>query len=236
MNTSSEQSAERTRLVAVIFVVLVLSGFAADLATGYGFHLSDLYSVAVLAASRSAPIRLAKTIASLGFILILLSAAMATGPLTSSIASAVISMVLLGAATVFVSCSSRGDVPPRMQSRDKEVTPAEGQTTNNTHLLINELRQPLSVLLSDGRATLSWLKREQPNLPEVMHCAQRIATNASRAAEILSLLAYQAIRNGSITPIGSPPSPDLSFPRQQLLPFGTANVGQEAPRRVRSHA
>ena len=45
------------------------------------------------------------------------------------------------------------------------------------------------MLLSDSRASLRWLKREQPDLPEALLCAQRIVTNAARAGEMISAIA-----------------------------------------------
>ena len=48
-------------------------------------------------------------------------------------------------------------------------------------------------MLSDSRASLRWLKREQPDLPEAMLCAQRIVTNATRAGKMISAMGERVV-------------------------------------------
>ena len=193
----------RARWPVVLLTMLVPAIFAADLATSYEFHLSDLYCVIVLIASHVAGPRIARAIASAAVLLTLASMAAASGPLSSVITSGVISIILLGAVVLFVS-RGRSTIPPRDAVREDARTLAlEGQGHDDTARpnlppLLDELRQPLSVLLSDGRACLRWLKREQPDLSEAMQCAQRMVTNAARAGDLLTSLNPPAIRGSGL--------------------------------------
>jgi hypothetical protein len=181
-NTCSERREGGTLWLSVLFTLLMPAIFAMDVATGYQFRLSDLYCVVALLMSRLAGIGAGQAIVSTGFLLTLASVADAYGFTAAALLHAAISLALLGAVAIFILRSDRATVSrPVLFRRDQNDDDGEV-------LLLNDLRQPLSVVLSDSRASLRWLKREQPDLPEAMLCAQRIVTNATRAGEMISAM------------------------------------------------
>jgi hypothetical protein len=183
-NTCSERREGGALWLSVLLTLLMPTIFAADVATGYQFRLSDLYCVVALLMSRLAGIGAAQAIVSAGFLLTLGSVADAYGLTAAALVHAVVSLALLAAVAIML--SRRAVVAPRALLVGGRGDQCEG-------LLLNDLRQPLSVVLSDSRASLRWLKREQPDLPEVMLCAQRIVTNATRAGEMISAIGQRVI-------------------------------------------
>lgn len=161
--------------------------FAADVATGYRFGLSDLYCIVALMTLRLVGPRPARALISAGFLLILASVVDSHDP--SALVHAAISITLLGAVSLFILRGARADLS-RKGRADLQIN---ASVAGVPAPLLDELRQPLSVLLSDGRASLRWLKREQPDLPEALLCAQRIVTNAARAGEMISAIGQRAI-------------------------------------------
>jgi hypothetical protein len=178
-NACSERRGGGTLWLPVLFTLLMPAIFAVDVATGYQFRLSDLYCVVALLMSRLAGVVAAQAIVSAGFLLTLASVADAYGFTAAALLHAAVSLALLGAVAIFLLRGERAMLPMRASlvgDHDDEV------------LLLNDLRQPLSVVLSDSRASLRWLKREQPDLPEAMLCVQRIVTNATRAGDMISAM------------------------------------------------
>jgi hypothetical protein len=144
--------------------------------------LSDLYCVVALVMWRLSGVPAAQALVSAGFLLILASIVDVHGP--TELVNAAISIALLGAVSVFILRGERAELQSQRRSAPRGTSSAAAVPAP----LLDELRQPLSVLLFDGRASLRWLKREQPDLPEAMLCAQRIVTNAVRAGEMISAL------------------------------------------------
>jgi len=177
-NRCSEWREDGPRRFPILFTLLMPAIFAVDVATGYHFGLSDLYCVVALAMWRLSGVGPAQALVSAGFLLTLASIVDVHGP--TELVHAAISITLLGAVSIFILRGERADAPARQRVDTREALPVAAAP------LLDELRQPLSVLLSDGRASLRWLKREQPDLPEALLCAQRIVTNAVRAGEMIS--------------------------------------------------
>lgn len=185
-NASSERGGKGRLWLPAMITLLMPAIFAADVATGYEFRLSDLYCILAVLMARVAGARRAQVIVSVGLMLAVASVADAYGVSAAALVHGAISLGLLGAASMFVWRSDRPTVPPRTAV----VEPAAIAVPSP---LLNELRQPLSVLLSDSRASLRWLKRDQPDLPEALLCAQRIVTNARRAGEMISAMGQHAL-------------------------------------------
>jgi hypothetical protein len=181
-NACSKRCEGGLRWLPVLFILLMPAIFAADIATGYRFGLSDLYCIVALMMWRLSGVGPAQAVLSVGFLLILASVIDAQSPTT--LVHAAISIALLGAVSVFILRGARADLSQRGRADAQRGATVTGVPAP----LLDELRQPLSVLLSDGRASLRWLKREQPDLPEALLCAQRIVTNAARAGEMISAL------------------------------------------------
>ncbi|WP_407158026.1 hypothetical protein [Bradyrhizobium sp. STM 3557] len=160
--------------------------FAIDVATGYRFGLSDLYCIVALMTLRLAGPRPARAVVSAGFLLILASVVDSHHP--SALVHAAISIALLGTVSLFILRGARADL-----WRHRADVASKSAVAGVPRPLLDELRQPLSVLLSDGRASLRWLKREQPDLPEALLCAQRIVTNAARAGEMIAAIGRGAM-------------------------------------------
>ena len=185
-NACLERRDGGTLWLPILFTVLMLIIFAVDVATGYQFRLSDLYCIVALLMSRLGGIAAAEAIASGGFLLTLASVADAHGLTAAALVHAAVSLALLGAVAIFLLRADRIATPLGKPVDDHCGGPGEV-------LLLNDLRQPLSVVLSDSRASLRWLKREQPDLPEAMLCAQRIVSNATRAGEMISAMGSRAV-------------------------------------------
>jgi hypothetical protein len=182
-NACSKRREGGLRWLPILFILLMPAIFAVDVATGYRFGLSDLYCIVALMMWRLSGVAPAQAAVSVGFLLTLVSAIDVHSP--TALVHAAISIALLGAVSVFI-------------LRDRRVgLDAQGRASmaGVSAPLLDELRQPLSVLLSDGRASLRWLKREQPDLPEALLCAQRIVTNAARAGEMISTIGRGGISN-----------------------------------------
>jgi len=185
-NACSKRREGGLQWLPVLFILLMPAIFAVDLATGYRFGLSDLYCIVALTMWRLSGVGPAQAVVSVGFLLILASVVDAHGP--TALVHAAISVALLAAVSVFILRDGRADL-----SRQGRVdAQSRAAVTGVPAPLLDELRQPLSVLLSDGRASLRWLKREQPDLPEALLCAQRIVTNAARAGEMISAIGRDA--------------------------------------------
>jgi hypothetical protein len=185
-NACLERREGGTPWLPFLFTVLMLAIFAVDVATGYKFRLSDLYCVVALLMSRLAGIAAAQAIASAGFLLTLATVADGYGFTAAAVVHAAVSLALLGAVTIFLLRSDRVAMLRRQVDDHRD---GRGEV-----LLLNDLRQPLSVVLSDSRASLRWLKREQPDLPEALLCAQRIVSNATRAGEMISAMGPRVMR------------------------------------------
>jgi hypothetical protein len=187
-NTCSEHREGGTLWLSILFTLLMPAIFAVDVATGYQFRLSDLYCVIALLMARLAGVGAAQAIVSAGFLLTLASVADTYGFTVAALVHAAVSLALLGAVAIFILRGDRADL--RLQvataARLGAVAHAHGEPP-----LLDDLRQPLSVVLSDSRASLRWLKREQPDLPEALMCAQRIVTNATRAGEMISAMGHR---------------------------------------------
>jgi hypothetical protein len=177
-NACSERREGGTLWIPILVTLLMAAIFAVDVATGYQFRLSDLYCVVALLMLRLAGAGAAQAIVSAGFLLTLASVADAFGLTAVALVHGAVSLVLLGAVAIFI---LRGD---------RVMSPSLGgdRAGHGGELLLNDLRQPLSVVLSDSRASLRWLKREQPDLPEALLCAQRIVINATRAGKMISAM------------------------------------------------
>jgi len=52
----------------------------------------------------------------------------------------------------------------------------------------HELKQPIAATITNARTSIRWLKREQPDLDEVLQAAQRIEQDGARATEIINRL------------------------------------------------
>jgi hypothetical protein len=182
----------------VLVALLMPAIFAADFASGYEFRLSDLYCVVALMMSRVAGIRAVQATISIAVLLTLTSVADADGLSAVASVRAAISLALLGAVAIFILRGDHAVMPPQASDGgDHGEAPAAVTTPSAAPVpapLLNELRQPLSVLLSDSRASLRWLKRDQPDLPEALLCAQRIVTNATRAGELIAAIGQRATR------------------------------------------
>jgi hypothetical protein len=179
-NTCSEWREDGPLRFPILFTLLMPAIFAVDVATGYRFGVSDLYCVVALVVWRLSGVGPAQALVSAGFLLTLASIVDVHGP--TELVHAAISITLLVAVSMFILRGERGDSSsqPRADGHGASSLVAVPSP------LLDELRQPLSVLLSDGRASLRWLKREQPDLPEALLCAQRIVRNAVRAGEMIS--------------------------------------------------
>jgi hypothetical protein len=181
----SEWREDGLRWSPILFTLLMPAIFAVDVATGYRFGLSDLYGVVALVMWRLSGVGPAQALVSAGFLLTLASIVDVHGP--TEVVHAAVSIALLGAVSMFILHGERAGRAPQRSIDAPDTSPAPGVPGP----LLDELRQPLSVLLSDGRASLRWLKREQPDLPEALLCAQRIVTNAVRAGEMITAVGRQ---------------------------------------------
>jgi len=181
-NVCSRRHEGGLRWLPALFILLMPAIFAADVATGYRFGLSDLYCIIALMMWRLSGVGPAQAVVSVGFLLTL--ASVIDSQSSTTLVHAAISIALLGAVSIFILRGARADLSRRGRAESQSRTAITGVPAP----LLDELRQPLSVLLSDGRASLRWLKREQPDLPEALLCAQRIVTNAARAGEMISAL------------------------------------------------
>ena len=179
----SEWREDGLRWFPILFTLLMPAIFAVEVATSDRFGLSDLYCVVVLVMWRLSGIGPAQALASAGFLLTLASIVDVHGP--TELVHAAVSIALLGTVSMFI---QHGERAGRASQRSVDARNASPGVPGP---LLDELRQPLSVLLSDGRASLRWLKREQPDLPEALLCAQRIVTNAVRAGEMISAVGRQ---------------------------------------------
>lgn len=182
MTNACSERREGVRLwIPILFTLLMAAIFAMDVATDYQFRLSDLYCVVALLMLRLAGAGAAQAIVSAGFLLTLASVADAFGLTAAALVHGAVSLVLLGAVAVFILRGERVVMSPQ--------TPLGGERAGQGEdLLLNDLRQPLTVVLSDSRASLRWLKREEPDLPEALLCAQRIVINATRAGQMISAM------------------------------------------------
>lgn len=61
--------------------------------------------------------------------------------------------------------------------------------------IAHELRQPLSVISTDGDTTLRWLSREEPNLPKVRSIIERMLESARRAGDIINRIKEMAVKH-----------------------------------------
>jgi PAS domain S-box-containing protein len=52
--------------------------------------------------------------------------------------------------------------------------------------LAHEIKQPISAAVTDAKTCLRWLRRDEPDVAEASEAASRVATDATRAAEIIS--------------------------------------------------
>jgi PAS domain S-box-containing protein len=55
-----------------------------------------------------------------------------------------------------------------------------------TASLAHEIKQPISAAVTDAKACLRWLRRDEPDLAEASEAALRIVTDVTRAADIIS--------------------------------------------------
>jgi signal transduction histidine kinase len=55
-------------------------------------------------------------------------------------------------------------------------------------VMVHELRQPLSAIVSNAEANLRWLKLETPNLDEAVQSAKKIIRDARAAADLMQKL------------------------------------------------
>jgi hypothetical protein len=180
-NACSERREGVTLWIPILVTLLMAAIFAMDVATGYQFRLSDLYCIVALLMLRLAGAGAAQAVVSAGFLLTLASVADAFGLTAAALVHGAVSLVLLGAVAIFLLRGDRVAIPPPTPLGSDRAGPCE-------ELLLNDLRQPLSVVLSDSRASLRWLKREEPDLPEALLCAQRIVVNATRAGKMISAM------------------------------------------------
>jgi signal transduction histidine kinase len=55
-----------------------------------------------------------------------------------------------------------------------------------TASMAHEIKQPISAAVTDARTCLRWLGRDEPDVAEASEAASRVATDVTRAAEIIS--------------------------------------------------
>jgi len=69
----------------------------------------------------------------------------------------------------------------RQQPDDASCIAALGRTSAT---IVDELNQPLAAIALDAEASLQWLARENPNVPEAIQAIQYILRDVQRASRI----------------------------------------------------
>jgi C4-dicarboxylate-specific signal transduction histidine kinase len=64
-----------------------------------------------------------------------------------------------------------------------------------TASIAHEINQPLSSIMTNSEAALSWLSHSEPNLSEVRDLSERIIADAQRAADIIERIRATIVRN-----------------------------------------
>jgi two-component system sensor kinase FixL len=64
--------------------------------------------------------------------------------------------------------------------------------------IAHEVRQPLSVIVTDADTGLRWLARDEPNLPKVKTIMARIMENAHRANEVIRRIKDMAVKSDPV--------------------------------------
>ncbi|MGO4355193.1 ATP-binding protein [Rhizobium sp. RAF36] len=64
--------------------------------------------------------------------------------------------------------------------------------------IAHEVRQPLSVIVTDADTGLRWLGRDEPNLPKVKAIISRIMENAHRANEVIRRIKDMAVKTDPV--------------------------------------
>ncbi|MBB3659439.1 PAS domain S-box-containing protein [Rhizobium sp. BK650] len=64
--------------------------------------------------------------------------------------------------------------------------------------IAHEVRQPLSVIVTDVDTGIRWLAREEPNLPKVKSIMARIMENAHRANEVIRRIKDMAVKSDPV--------------------------------------
>jgi len=64
--------------------------------------------------------------------------------------------------------------------------------------IAHEVRQPLSVIVTDADTGMRWLGREEPNLPKVRSIMARIMENAHRANEVIRRIKDMAVKSDPV--------------------------------------
>jgi len=64
--------------------------------------------------------------------------------------------------------------------------------------IAHEVRQPLSVIVTDADTGMRWLAKEEPNLPKVKSIMGRIMENAHRANEVIRRIKDMAVKSDPI--------------------------------------
>lgn len=64
--------------------------------------------------------------------------------------------------------------------------------------IAHEVRQPLSVIVTDADTGIRWLARDEPNLPKVKTIMARIMDNAHRANEVIRRIKDMAIKSDPV--------------------------------------
>lgn len=64
--------------------------------------------------------------------------------------------------------------------------------------IAHEVRQPLSVIVTDADTGIRWLARDEPNLPKVKSIMARIMENAHRANEVIRRIKDMAVKSDPV--------------------------------------
>ncbi|NEH97048.1 PAS domain-containing sensor histidine kinase [Rhizobium leguminosarum bv. viciae] len=64
--------------------------------------------------------------------------------------------------------------------------------------IAHEVRQPLSVIVTDADTGIRWLARDEPNLPKVKSIMARIMENAHRANEVIRRIKGMAVKSDPV--------------------------------------
>jgi signal transduction histidine kinase len=59
-----------------------------------------------------------------------------------------------------------------------------------TATIAHELRQPLSAVLNDGKASLNWLTRHPPEVEEAKLCLEEVINDANRASDVIDRVCH----------------------------------------------
>lgn len=77
--------------------------------------------------------------------------------------------------------------PAKRPSAPNEMAPVDSLPWDSA-VMVHELRQPLSAIVSNAEANLRWLKLETPNLDEAVQSAKKIIRDARAAADLMQKL------------------------------------------------